>query len=167
MNILRASALRSARLATRSRQTAPLGRVYSTANHPHQAASSSSTPWFIGSILVFGPILFKLTSPPPKKKQVETHQVTQTASPQPEPVAAPEPVKVIKKPYVLIGAGTASFAAAQAIRENEPDANVRTPDNSAPMAYIITGPFLGYHHWQRILCALYEVISIGFVSHLY
>jgi hypothetical protein len=41
-----------------------------------------------------------------------------------KPAVVEEPVKVIQKPYVLIGAGTASFAAAQAIKEKDPNANV-------------------------------------------
>jgi programmed cell death 8 (apoptosis-inducing factor) len=87
-------------------------------------------------LLVFGPILFQLTAPPPKEKKHEQHQhapvvqptpvnttTTESAEPSPAPVAATA-TKKIQKPYVLIGAGTASFAAAQAIKESDPEANV-------------------------------------------
>lgn len=88
-------------------------------------------------MLVFGPILFQLTAPPPKEKKHEQQQqhapvvqptTVDTASMEPAE-SSPAPVaatttKKIQKPYVLIGAGTASFAAAQAIKESDPQANV-------------------------------------------
>lgn len=107
-------------------------RCYSSVSHAAPKQESSSTPWAIGSLLVFGPLLFKLTSPPPsKKKAAATHE--HVAPVAPVAAAAPEekkeeatgaPVKKVQKPYVLVGAGTASFAAAQAIREKDPEANV-------------------------------------------
>ncbi|CAO3637451.1 unnamed protein product [Mucor hiemalis] len=104
-------------------------RCYSTANHVAPKQEGSSVPWVIGSIAVFGPILFKLTSPPPsKKKAAAAHEHVTPVAPvtteedKEEAVAAP--VKKVQKPYVLVGAGTASFAAAQAIREKDPEANV-------------------------------------------
>ncbi|KAI8149749.1 apoptosis-inducing factor, mitochondrion-associated, C-term-domain-containing protein [Fennellomyces sp. T-0311] len=131
LNLLRASASRSTRLARPSaansigqisaRRIAP--RAYTTGSAPHSSASSSNTPWFIGSLLVFGPVLFKLTSPPPKQKQ-ETVHVEPVATETPEPATPVATQPKIQKPYVLIGAGTASFAAAQAIKEKQPDANV-------------------------------------------
>ncbi|KAI8072156.1 apoptosis-inducing factor, mitochondrion-associated, C-term-domain-containing protein [Gilbertella persicaria] len=105
-------------------------RSYSTTPSAHQ--EGSSTPWVIGSLLVFGPILFKLSSPPPPKKKVkeviEEHLPTPVAKAivgeekeEKEPIF---PAKRVQKPYVLVGAGTASFAAAQAIKEKDPEANV-------------------------------------------
>ncbi|ORX63144.1 hypothetical protein DM01DRAFT_1331217 [Hesseltinella vesiculosa] len=121
---LRASARRSA--VALSRPALRTTRAYSSpASH-----ASSSTPWAIGSLLVFGPLLFHLTSPPPKQKKVSQveHQPLQPLQPvTPTPVAAEPEVpkkKKIQKPYILIGAGTASFAAAQAIKEKDPLANV-------------------------------------------
>lgn len=106
-------------------------RFYSTPADAVKKASSegSNVPWALGSLLIFGPLLFKLTSPPPSKKKVEEHPV---AVPVTSPVAQKEekeeqvavPVKKVQKPYVLVGAGTASFAAAQAIKEKDPEANV-------------------------------------------
>ncbi|KAG0191014.1 Apoptosis-inducing factor 1, mitochondrial [Apophysomyces sp. BC1034] len=121
MNLLRASA-RSARLSRpavlSARTSLPSqARAYSSATG--QPKPKSNTPWAIGSLLVFGPLLFQVTSPPPKKKQAKP--VVET------PVAAVAPVKEepkVQKPYVLIGGGTASFAAAQAIKEKDPNANV-------------------------------------------
>lgn len=106
-------------------------RFYST-QQQHVQKESSNVPWAIGSLLVFGPLLFKLTSPPPAPKKKE---IVEEKKETPVEVAAPveeeeeeetveEPVKVVQKPYVLVGAGTASFAAAQAIKEKDPQANV-------------------------------------------
>jgi len=112
-------------------------RFYSATHAQQQAQKESSNiPWAIGSFVVFGPILFKLTSPPPpKKKAVDDHAPSHVQAATPAPVidAADEeeeekqvaaPVKKAQKPYVLVGAGTASFAAAQAIKEKDPEANV-------------------------------------------
>lgn len=113
-------------------------RFYSATHAQQQAQKESSNiPWAIGSFVVFGPILFKLTSPPPpKKKTVDDHAPSSVQAVAPTPVvAAPAneeeeeeqvatPVKKAQKPYVLVGAGTASFAAAQAIKEKDPEANV-------------------------------------------
>ncbi|CEP07392.1 hypothetical protein [Parasitella parasitica] len=136
MNFLKATG-HPIRFASRRRlvNTHKTARFYSTSVSSHGAAKAenSNVPWAIGSFLVFGPILFKLTSPPPSKKKTEGH----TIAPHPNAtVAAVEkeqveedkattvPVKKVQKPYVLVGAGTASFAAAQAIKEKEPEANV-------------------------------------------
>jgi programmed cell death 8 (apoptosis-inducing factor) len=104
-------------------------RFYSAT--PAEAAKKSTSegsnvPWAIGSLLVFGPLLFKLTSPPPPKKKVEEHQVVVPVveKEEKEEQVAIAPVKKVQKPYVLVGAGTASFAAAQAIKEKDPEANV-------------------------------------------
>ncbi|KAI9319864.1 apoptosis-inducing factor, mitochondrion-associated, C-term-domain-containing protein [Dichotomocladium elegans] len=133
MNLLRVSAARSARRAIPKARSVAIARSYATHAHPAQPEAASNTPWFLGSLLVFGPILFKLTSPPPKKKKTaeeqphmeNVKQVTvsnDTVAEDSTPVSVPEPK--IQKPYVLIGAGTASFAAAQAIKEKDPEANV-------------------------------------------
>ncbi|KAI8987638.1 apoptosis-inducing factor, mitochondrion-associated, C-term-domain-containing protein [Mycotypha africana] len=115
-------------------------RLYSTPT-PHVKDSGSNIPWAIGSLLVFGPILFKLTSPPPsKKRSAINHDLTQHVSPaeaaadkkpagendrlQTPPIVSVVEKSKIQKPYVLIGAGTASFAAAKAIKEKDPQANV-------------------------------------------
>ncbi|PHZ08571.1 apoptosis-inducing factor 1, mitochondrial-like protein [Rhizopus microsporus ATCC 52813] len=99
-------------------------RLYSTATGG-PVKESSNVPWVIGSLLVFGPILFKLTSPPPPSKRTNlTEHIAPVPVEEEKPAAVEEPAKVIQKPYVLIGAGTASFAAAQAIKEKDPNANV-------------------------------------------
>ncbi|KAI8889867.1 FAD/NAD(P)-binding domain-containing protein [Backusella circina FSU 941] len=125
MNILRTTTGRTTRLV-RANNLSRVSRAYSTAS-----PKNNSVPWAIGSILVFGPLLFKLTSPPPPKKQQHDvipalHVPTKEEPKQEEPkaVVVEEVVKKIQKPYVLIGAGTASFAAAQAIKEKDPEANV-------------------------------------------
>jgi programmed cell death 8 (apoptosis-inducing factor) len=129
----------------RSQVVATKSRFYSTAPQALKT-ESSSIPWAIGSLIVFGPLLFKLTSPPPSKKNKSaSEQVEHVAASKPKVIAvvegeekdqesaqeeessatAAEPVKqLVQKPYVLIGAGTASFAAAQAIKEKDPQANV-------------------------------------------
>jgi programmed cell death 8 (apoptosis-inducing factor) len=124
MNVLRTTTGRTARLA-RHNQLSRVTRGYSTAS-----PKNNSVPWAIGSILFFGPLLFKLTSPPPPAKKQHDVPVLHVPKKEEEPkvdavaVAVEEPVKKIQKPYVLIGAGTASFAAAQAIKEKDPEANV-------------------------------------------
>lgn len=101
-------------------------RFYSGSSHV-VTKESSNVPWVIGSLVIFGPILFKLTSPPEKKKVQPIAQVVEEEKEEEEveeefvPVLA---VKNVQKPYVLVGAGTASFAAAQAIKEKDPQANV-------------------------------------------
>lgn len=141
MNILKATT-HSARLVQRrglaniksqlSNTSVRSARPYST-NHVAVKQESSNTPWVIGSLIVFGPLLFKLTSPPPsKKKATATEHVASTDAPvapveeeeEEEEESVVAPVKKVQKPYVLVGAGTASFAAAQAIREKDPEANV-------------------------------------------
>lgn len=132
MNFLKATG-HSVRFVQR-RGLVKTARFYSTVPPKHQ--SSSNIPWALGSFLVFGPILFKLTSPPPPTKKAESHYPDHVkphqAIQQQEPVQPVEkeeavveaPVKKVQKPYVLVGAGTASFAAAQAIKEKDPEANV-------------------------------------------
>lgn len=112
-------------------------RFYSATHAQQQAQKESSNiPWAIGSFVVFGPILFKLTSPPPPKKKAVDDHAPSHAAPTPAVAAVADeeeekeeevtaaPVKKAQKPYVLVGAGTASFAAAQAIKEKDPEANV-------------------------------------------
>ncbi|KAI8359064.1 apoptosis-inducing factor, mitochondrion-associated, C-term-domain-containing protein [Choanephora cucurbitarum] len=107
-------------------------RPYSTPSAGHASQEGSSVPWVIGSLLVFGPLLFKLTSPPPPKKKVKEFVEEHVPAPVAKVVVGADsedkekevPVKQIQKPYVLVGAGTASFAAAQAIKEKDPEANV-------------------------------------------
>lgn len=128
MNFLK-TAGRSARFASRRatlnnvKQSQAL-RAYSSG----PVKETSNVPWAIGSFFVFGPLLFKLTSPPPKKKQVVHVEPAEEEKSEKEAVEEPAvvdtPAKVVQKPYVLIGAGTASFAAAQAIKEKDPEANV-------------------------------------------
>ncbi|KAI8098957.1 uncharacterized protein BX664DRAFT_320016, partial [Halteromyces radiatus] len=126
---LRASAKRStSRIARTNIVSTQYVRHY-TSTQP-SGHTSNATPWAIGSLLVFGPLIFKLTSPPPKKRQQQQHHeeppVVQTTITVTEPTPSPPaPVpKKIQKPYVLIGAGTASFAAAHSIKEVDPEANV-------------------------------------------
>ncbi|KAG0269152.1 Apoptosis-inducing factor 1, mitochondrial, partial [Linnemannia exigua] len=83
-------------------------------------------------------VIYKLTAPPPKKKAGESdhhhaeaakeeeaveEETTTTAA---APVAAAAATKHEKDfyPYILIGAGTASFAAMEAIREKDPSAAI-------------------------------------------
>ncbi|EIE85142.1 hypothetical protein G6F46_003072 [Rhizopus delemar] len=128
MNFLK-SAGRSARFAQRRAnlshfKSSQRYRLYSSSATPIKQ-EGSNVPWVIGSLFVFGPLLFKLTSPPPpKKKQVIEHTPVPVNKEEPEAVVEEQSVKKISKPYVLVGAGTASFAAAQAIKEKDPEANV-------------------------------------------
>lgn len=128
---LRVSARRSVLRTIPKRGLNISQRAYST---PSQTTTTSSTtPWAIGSLLVFGPILFKLTSPPPKQKHVhepiqqpvEQERKEENVEEEKKEVSSTTSAKKIQKPYVLVGAGTASFAAAQAIKELEPEANVK------------------------------------------
>ncbi|KAI8388335.1 apoptosis-inducing factor, mitochondrion-associated, C-term-domain-containing protein [Radiomyces spectabilis] len=134
LNLLRASShLARSGVSLSARQLRrPAMRTYAT--QPSKGGSNS--PWFLGSLLVFGPLLFHLTSPPetpkPKPAVIQTESVSAPAAAPvtaPVPTAEPTPVvteapKPIAKPYVLVGGGTASFAAAQAIKEKDPNANV-------------------------------------------
>ncbi|KAG2204555.1 hypothetical protein INT47_012614 [Mucor saturninus] len=104
-------------------------RSYSSTSSHVVTKESSNVPWVIGSLIVFGPLLFKLTSPPEKKKvqpiaPVVTAAKEEEEEEEEEAVEVPVAVKKVQKPYVLVGAGTASFAAAQAIKEKDPQANV-------------------------------------------
>ncbi|KAI7901681.1 apoptosis-inducing factor, mitochondrion-associated, C-term-domain-containing protein [Cokeromyces recurvatus] len=136
-------------------------RPYSSTSpvHAHHVAKkeSSNIPWVIGSLVVFGPLLFKLTSPPPPKKKNlqsnEHHNVPAVTPPVITPKEEedkeesktgdkkveeikPVTVKEVQKPYVLVGAGTASFAAAQAIKEKDPNANVIIIGNEGYAPYM-------------------------------
>lgn len=139
MNVLKATS-HSARFLARRGAVSNLKAVnksrFYSATPAHGAApkkESSNTPWAIGSLIIFGPLLFHLTSPPPKKKKQLEHvehvaSVAPVAKPQPveeKQEEKPVAVKKVQKPYVLVGAGTASFAAAQAIKEKDPEANVK------------------------------------------
>ncbi|KAI9013999.1 apoptosis-inducing factor, mitochondrion-associated, C-term-domain-containing protein [Phycomyces nitens] len=125
MNILRGSVTRAplVRLAGRVPARQRLAqRTYAQATPSSNVGTN--TPWFLGSLIVFGPLLFKLTSPPPKKAKEVEHVV-----PTPEPVKAAPVIQTsekpkVQKPFVLIGGGTASYAAAKAIKEKDPLANV-------------------------------------------
>jgi programmed cell death 8 (apoptosis-inducing factor) len=67
-----------------------------------------------------------------------------TPEPPPEPVAPPIPLPD-KVPYVLVGGGTASFAAAKAIREREPTAKVLIVTEERHPPY--SRPPLSKHLW--------------------
>ncbi|KAF9925039.1 Apoptosis-inducing factor 1, mitochondrial [Linnemannia zychae] len=133
-NLTASSTPRQALLSLR--QTA---RSYAThtptpapAAHHH---AESDIAWVLGSLVVFGPLIYKLTAPPPRKKADDHHH-----APSHKKEAVVEPVKEEEEekasadaapqyekdyyPYVLIGAGTASFAAMEAIREKDPSAAV-------------------------------------------
>ncbi|OAD65434.1 hypothetical protein PHYBLDRAFT_80363 [Phycomyces blakesleeanus NRRL 1555(-)] len=150
MNILRSSVTRTTPLA-RSIGRVPIRqarlgqRTYAQAT-PSPKNAGTNTPWFLGSLIVFGPLLFKLTSPPPKQKKIEHTPVAATATATAAADKPSEPVKnsaviptestsdsnkststqkpKVQKPFVLIGGGTASYAAAKAIKEKDPLANV-------------------------------------------
>lgn len=106
------------------------------AGHHH---TGSDAPWVIGSLLVFGPLIYKLTAPPSKKKAGESdhhhapahkEEAEEEAVEEEEAEAAAAPVVAATEheknyhPYILIGAGTASFAAMEAIREKDPSAAI-------------------------------------------
>ncbi|KAG0337797.1 Apoptosis-inducing factor 1, mitochondrial [Podila humilis] len=121
-------------------------RSYASSHGATPAASAhksdSDAVWVIGSLLVFGPMIYKLTAPPPKKKaggdshghHAVTHEssedAVEEAQSETEPaIAAATAVQAPKHekdfyPYILIGAGTASFAAMEAIREKDPSASI-------------------------------------------
>ncbi|GJJ78348.1 apoptosis-inducing factor 1 [Entomortierella parvispora] len=127
------------------RQTA---RSYASTSTAHGAAphaahhESSDAAWVIGSLLFFGPLIYKLTAPPPRKKAGDDHHSShstkaakkeETADEEEEKeevskAAAPAVAAVQHEkdfyPYILIGAGTASFAAMEAIREKDPSAAI-------------------------------------------
>ena len=139
MSMLRTAALRSVRanaypqglrLARPTKATKAVSRLYST--HPAHNPTSN-TNWFVGSLIVFGPLLFYLTSPPEPKKKHATEHAPQVVHSIESAVAA---VKAPAKPYVLVGSGTASFSAAQAIKEQEPNANVIIIGNESVPPYM-------------------------------
>lgn len=111
-------------------------RFYSASSHV-VVKESSNVPWVVGSLLVFGPLLFKLTSPPEKKKVQPVAPVVIAQKEEEEEEEVPVAVKKVQKPYVLVGAGTASFAAAQAIKEKDPQANVSKDIDTMGNMYII------------------------------
>ncbi|KAF9105120.1 Apoptosis-inducing factor 1, mitochondrial [Mortierella sp. AM989] len=116
-------ALLSLRQTTRTYASTP-----SQPAHPAHHTSSDAV-WLI----------YKLTAPPPRKKAEVAHHLASSSShhkdsedtednaakPSNEPVASAVP-KYEKDfyPYILIGAGTASFAAMEAIREKDPSAAI-------------------------------------------
>ncbi|KAG0063541.1 Apoptosis-inducing factor 1, mitochondrial [Linnemannia elongata] len=117
------------------RQTARSYASHAPHTTPAAHHSESDAAWVIGSLLVFGPLIYKLTAPPPKKKAGESdhhhkeEEVVEEAAEE-EETAAAAAVPVAAKhekdyyPYILIGAGTASFAAMEAIREKDPSAAI-------------------------------------------
>ncbi|KAG0222201.1 apoptosis-inducing factor, mitochondrion-associated, C-term-domain-containing protein [Mortierella sp. GBAus27b] len=112
------------------RQTA---RAYGSApSHgagAHGTAHNSDAAWVIGSLVIFGPLIYKLTAPPPKKKagEADHHAPASSHKQDDKAVAAAASAPKHEKdfyPYILIGAGTASFAAMEAIREKDPNAAI-------------------------------------------
>ncbi|KAG0255823.1 Apoptosis-inducing factor 1, mitochondrial [Mortierella polycephala] len=111
--------------------------------HPTHALhhTNSDAIWVIGSLLFFGPMIYKLTAPPPRKKggEADHHHTSaqknageeedtaeaekDTAATETAAVSVPKHEKDFY-PYILIGAGTASFAAMEAIREKDPSAAI-------------------------------------------
>ncbi|KAF9972313.1 Apoptosis-inducing factor 1, mitochondrial, partial [Actinomortierella ambigua] len=102
-------------------------RTYASHAAPHPTPannSNSDTLW----------VIYKLTAPPPRKKAAADHHPAPAKQPVQEAVEAeeaeaeeaPAAPKYEKDfyPYVLIGAGTASFAAMEAIREKDPSAAI-------------------------------------------
>ncbi|KAJ2961586.1 hypothetical protein NQZ79_g3143 [Umbelopsis isabellina] len=141
MSMLRTAAIRSVRANARpalklsrpSTVIRPAPRFYSShpASHSHP---TSTTNWFVGSLIVFGPLLFYLTSPPASKKQHGHADHAPSLVHKIEDAVAV--VKAPAKPYVLVGSGTASFAAAQAIKEQEPNASVVIIGNESVPPYM-------------------------------
>ncbi|KAF9434619.1 Apoptosis-inducing factor 1, mitochondrial [Entomortierella beljakovae] len=127
-------ALLSLRQSVRSYASAPSQPAH------HADKSNSEAFWAIGSLLVFGPLIYKLTAPPPKKKASDSHHDHSSShqsdsnknseethkAPLIESGAQSITIKAEKDfyPYILIGAGTASFAAMEAIREKDPSAAI-------------------------------------------
>jgi programmed cell death 8 (apoptosis-inducing factor) len=75
-----------------------------------------------------------------------TEAATEESAPPPESETPPPPISLPDKvPYVLVGGGTASFAAAKAIRERDPAAKVLivTQENYSPYSR----PPLSKHLW--------------------
>lgn len=142
MSMLRTAVLRSvranaslsgsrfARPTTIPKTAAATTRLYSS--HTGHGAVSN-TNWFVGSLIIFGPLLFYLTSPPEPKKRHAADFVPQVVHKIEDAVAA---VKTPAKPYVLVGSGTASYSAAQAIKEQEPNANVIIIGNESVPPYM-------------------------------
>lgn len=124
------SGSRFARPTTIPKTAAATTRLYSS--HTGHGAVSN-TNWFVGSLIIFGPLLFYLTSPPEPKKHHAADYVPQVVHKIEDAVAA---VKTPAKPYVLVGSGTASFSAAQAIKEQEPNANVVIIGNESVPPYM-------------------------------
>ncbi|KAF8952892.1 Apoptosis-inducing factor 1, mitochondrial [Haplosporangium bisporale] len=120
------------------RQTArSYASSHGTTPAPH---TNSDAAWVIGSLLVFGPMIYKLTAPPPKKKagesdHHESHKKAEEDAEEAEEAEETKTASVVAStaspkhekdfyPYILIGAGTASFAAMEAIREKDPTAAI-------------------------------------------
>ncbi|KAG0276230.1 Apoptosis-inducing factor 1, mitochondrial, partial [Linnemannia gamsii] len=121
------------------RQTARSYASHAPHTTPAAHHSDSDAVWVIGSLLVFGPLIYKLTAPPPKKTSESDHHqkkekkeeaVEEAVEEEEEETAAAAAVPAATKhekdyyPYILIGAGTASFAAMEAIREKDPSAAI-------------------------------------------
>ncbi|KAK3840150.1 MAG: apoptosis-inducing factor, mitochondrion-associated, C-term-domain-containing protein [Linnemannia elongata] len=117
------------------RQTARSYASHAPHTTPAAHHSESDAAWVIGSLLVFGPLIYKLTAPPPKKKAGESdhhhkkEEAVEEAAEEEETAAAAAAPAAVKNekdyyPYILIGAGTASFAAMEAIREKDPSAAI-------------------------------------------
>ncbi|KAI1314996.1 Apoptosis-inducing factor 1, mitochondrial [Mortierella claussenii] len=141
-------ALFSLRHTARSYASSTSSHAPPAAAHAH--APQSDAMWVIGSLVFFGPLIYHLTAPPPRKKvteaghhnhiasssssshkaaekKEESHQDESEAQDEKPAAPAAAPPKKHEKdfyPYVLIGAGTASFAAMEAIREKDPSAAV-------------------------------------------
>ncbi|KAG0364935.1 apoptosis-inducing factor, mitochondrion-associated, C-term-domain-containing protein [Gamsiella multidivaricata] len=127
-------ALYSLRQTARAYASAPSATAtHHTAHHPNSDAA-----WVIGSLLFFGPMIYKLTAPPPRKKTAEANhhhaatsshkkEVKQDLTDDAEEEDQEVPAAKYEKdfyPYILIGGGTASFAAMEAIREKDPSAAI-------------------------------------------
>ncbi|KAF9140720.1 Apoptosis-inducing factor 1, mitochondrial [Mortierella sp. GBA39] len=117
------------------RQTARSYASHAPHTTPAAHHTESDAVWVIGSLLVFGPLIYKLTAPPPKKNAGESvhhhkEEVVEEVVVEEEEETAAAAVPVATKhekdyyPYILIGAGTASFAAMEAIREKDPSAAI-------------------------------------------
>ncbi|KAF8934066.1 apoptosis-inducing factor, mitochondrion-associated, C-term-domain-containing protein [Dissophora ornata] len=131
-------ALFSLRQTARSYASTPAHGTGHTGAAHH---TDSDAAWVIGSLLVFGPLIYKLTAPPPRKKADvdHTHHSGSKQSKHNEgedeaeekeqhddgsSSAASHKREKDFYPYILIGAGTASFAAMEAIREKDPSATI-------------------------------------------
>ncbi|RUP08586.1 hypothetical protein BC936DRAFT_140117 [Jimgerdemannia flammicorona] len=125
MNSLRLLSVRSARVSRLvTLPPTPSSRHFSRSySVNHTGASSKSSDYNF--------LLFYLTSPPPKNSSHRRSDL-QDQNDKTVPVTKGQD----KDPFILVGAGTASFTAAQSIKEKNPEANVIIIGNENDVPYL-------------------------------